>query len=355
MNNDKPFFSILIPSYNRPDELERCIESVLTQSFSDFEILVSEDNSPRLEEVVCLSQKYKDRENVKFFFQEKNLREPGNKNFLINKANGNYNIIIGDDDAFTDGSLLNLRSLIDEYPDRDFYGLGYEIVTNTGGVVKVNCAPIPVDFDTLEKRRVALGCGGSPLFIFHPSTFCCKADVEKQFPYSDCVGIGEDLFFYLQLIVSEKKMIALPGVFFSWRKVGADEYSDQTNQSADQRACLLAKILMYHELISGGHLNDFFLQEIRSEKFRADFFYFEAISNQLVDFSLLHLADDDLVEELKDYQRANSPAGAMRQRRLKWAVDLYKLMGTRALVKYFYRSIIWRYAGGRSGGLRYGE
>jgi len=41
----KPFFSVVIPTYNRAHELRRAIQSVLEQSFSDFEILVMDDGS----------------------------------------------------------------------------------------------------------------------------------------------------------------------------------------------------------------------------------------------------------------------------------------------------------------------
>ena len=46
MSLGKPFFSILVPSYNRPFELKRCVDSVLRSSFNNFEIIVSDDNSP---------------------------------------------------------------------------------------------------------------------------------------------------------------------------------------------------------------------------------------------------------------------------------------------------------------------
>ena len=43
----QPFFSILIPAYNRPEELKVLIDSIVNQSFNDYEILVSDDCSPK--------------------------------------------------------------------------------------------------------------------------------------------------------------------------------------------------------------------------------------------------------------------------------------------------------------------
>jgi len=47
MPDGNPFFSILIPAYNRPEELRQCIGSIISGSFKDYEIIVSDDNSPK--------------------------------------------------------------------------------------------------------------------------------------------------------------------------------------------------------------------------------------------------------------------------------------------------------------------
>ena len=63
------FFSILIPAYNRPEELENLIDSIINQSFNNYEILVSDDCSPKKIQTKNISKKYIDRQEVRFFFQ----------------------------------------------------------------------------------------------------------------------------------------------------------------------------------------------------------------------------------------------------------------------------------------------
>ena len=96
-----PFFSILIPAYNRPQYLKKCIDSILNSTFQDFEIIISDDNSPRSEEIKTMLSPYIDRGQVEYHYQEINLREPNNKNFLNQKASGDYNIFLVDEICFS--------------------------------------------------------------------------------------------------------------------------------------------------------------------------------------------------------------------------------------------------------------
>ncbi len=64
-----PFFSILIPSYNRPEYITKSIESILDNDFDDYEIIISDDNSPKIDEIEKSIKKYLEFENVHFFKQ----------------------------------------------------------------------------------------------------------------------------------------------------------------------------------------------------------------------------------------------------------------------------------------------
>jgi glycosyltransferase involved in cell wall biosynthesis len=47
-----PLFSVLIPSYNRPELIAKTVRSVLSSDYKDFELIVSDDRSPRQTEIV---------------------------------------------------------------------------------------------------------------------------------------------------------------------------------------------------------------------------------------------------------------------------------------------------------------
>ena len=89
-----PFFSIIIPAYNSASTIQMSIDSVLKQTFSDFEIIIVDDgSSDRLEEVVLsyLST------NV-FLVRQENAGPAAARNRGVEKATGNYLIFLDSDD-----------------------------------------------------------------------------------------------------------------------------------------------------------------------------------------------------------------------------------------------------------------
>lgn len=96
-------FSILIPSYNGEKIIEETLRSILAQSFSDYEIIVSDDASKdKTEEIV----KSLHNPKIKFFRNKKNLGYPGNLNEALKYANGEIIYLMGQDDILGKDVLL---------------------------------------------------------------------------------------------------------------------------------------------------------------------------------------------------------------------------------------------------------
>ncbi|MHB1147124.1 MAG: glycosyltransferase family 2 protein [Lutibacter sp.] len=89
------FYSIIIPVYNRPQEIDELLQSLTKQTYSkDFEVLVIEDGSiSKSDEIVS---KYADRLNIKYHFKE-NSGAGASRNFGMELATGNYFIILDSD------------------------------------------------------------------------------------------------------------------------------------------------------------------------------------------------------------------------------------------------------------------
>lgn len=116
-NSNTPFFTIAIPTYNRLNYLKEAVESVLGQSIHDFEILIGQDLTPNgLEPTIASWAKElsKSDSRVQYFSNEHNLGLSGNWNKLVSFAQGEYIIIIGDDDKlasdFLQKAALQIKS-----------------------------------------------------------------------------------------------------------------------------------------------------------------------------------------------------------------------------------------------------
>ena len=91
----KLLFSIIIPVYNRPNEIDELLESLTKQDFSDgFEVLIIEDGSENSSKKIV--EKYNNQLNLNYFFKE-NSGAGASRNFGMQKASGNYFIILDSD------------------------------------------------------------------------------------------------------------------------------------------------------------------------------------------------------------------------------------------------------------------
>lgn len=87
-------YSIIIPVYNRPDEVDELLDSLARQTLKDFEVLVIEDGST----LTCrpITEKYEEKLNIRYFFKENS--GPGQtRNYGAERSRGTYLIILDSD------------------------------------------------------------------------------------------------------------------------------------------------------------------------------------------------------------------------------------------------------------------
>lgn len=107
-----PFFSIVIPTHNRPDLLVRAIESVINQSFKKIEIIVVNDGSTvGLKEYAEIKKQYSNYKNV-VFIDKKNEGPSLTRNKGIENSSGEFVCFLDDDDYYLENHLSELYELI---------------------------------------------------------------------------------------------------------------------------------------------------------------------------------------------------------------------------------------------------
>jgi len=89
MNDSDPKISIGIPVYNGEKFIRKCIESVLQQTYKNFELIISDNASTDSTSKICEEYLRKDN-RITFVRQNKNMGQNWNFNFLLEKANGEY-------------------------------------------------------------------------------------------------------------------------------------------------------------------------------------------------------------------------------------------------------------------------
>lgn len=112
-------YSIIIPVYNRPDEVDELLDSLTRQTLKDFEVLVIEDGST----LTCrpITEKYEDRLNIRYFFKENS--GPGQtRNYGAERSRGTYLIILDSDCILPPGYLAAVTEELKREPADAFGG-----------------------------------------------------------------------------------------------------------------------------------------------------------------------------------------------------------------------------------------
>ena len=138
------FISICIPAYQSGEKLERLLDSIRMQTFTDYEIVVSDDSKDEGVRIIC-EQKYSTL-NIKYFHNNPPLGTPSNWNNAVEKTSGEWIKIMHHDDWFRDKDSLQkfvdvvranknvsfvfsaFRNIyLDEGREREFFCSPYEI------------------------------------------------------------------------------------------------------------------------------------------------------------------------------------------------------------------------------------
>ena len=112
-------FSIIIPVYNRPQEVDELLESLCSQTFNDFEVVVVEDGSTETCEAVC--QKYADRLALHYHFKPNSGPGPS-RNYGAERCQGEYLIILDSDVIVPENYLEIVKDELDRDPCDAFGG-----------------------------------------------------------------------------------------------------------------------------------------------------------------------------------------------------------------------------------------
>lgn len=114
MSNKQPLFTIATITYDSSKWVRQTIESILCSSFTDFELLISDDCST--DNTWDIVKEYSDV-RIRSWRNENNIGEYPNRNKVLNESKGQYILFVDGDDILYRDSLNNYASLINYFPE----------------------------------------------------------------------------------------------------------------------------------------------------------------------------------------------------------------------------------------------
>lgn len=132
----RPMVSIIVPIYNAEQYLRRCVDSILNQEYTDFELLLVNDGSTDASGDIC--EEYGDRDPRVIVIQKENTGVSDSRNRALDRARGKYLQFLDSDDWITpDATRLFVRAAEEYGCDMvisDFYRVVGERLSTKGDI-----------------------------------------------------------------------------------------------------------------------------------------------------------------------------------------------------------------------------
>lgn len=307
-NNKKriPLISIVIPVYNSELFLHQCIESVLNQSFSDFELILIDDGSVDSSGKICDEYAKKDYRVV--VIHKKNEGPTVARKLGVEIATGLYVMFLDSDDYYKEGLLRCLSEIIEKYSTDVIVFNGIKFDQN-GSQSKCQCL-----------LREGLYCG-EYIKKIHNSLI-----VDNKDRIAICYGVCMKVFLRTLYIDFQK---TVPKELYK----GEDLAVTAPLLASCKSVYVLNMTGYYYRDTPGSLMNSFHTNELMQIKYLADYLEYKMDSfykSRIDTYVIMHLFDylDRAIVINGNYQEYRKVIRALQEKGLLWRIKQVKSHST---------------------------
>ncbi len=188
-----PFFTVIIPLYNKENFVENTIKSIVSQTFYDYEILIINDCSTdkSVEKILPFLNN-----TIRLIEHSENKGLSATRNTGIKNATSNYITFLDADDLWKPTFLETIHQLINDFPEAKIYGTNYEEVYSKQIVSPVN---FPVEISLKSSQIIDFFKYNFGQGIYNHGSVCFHKSVyEKAGLYDENIDFAEDLDFNIR-------------------------------------------------------------------------------------------------------------------------------------------------------------
>jgi glycosyltransferase involved in cell wall biosynthesis len=211
----QPKISVIVPTYNvDPKWLERCVSSVVNQSYSNWELCLYDDASTNKETIRAMEEMQAIDVRIKAVFGKKNKHIAEASNEAIKIATGDFVALLDNDDEFTRGALNSIVKKLNEDPNLDY---------------------IFSDEDKLEMDGSRTGPYFKPGInrtLFLANNYQCHLSVIRK-SLGDKIGWfrkgfegSQDYDLFIRVMESTDRIGHIDEVLYHWRKIPGSTATD---------------------------------------------------------------------------------------------------------------------------------
>lgn len=209
---NEPILSVCIPCYNAAKHVRECIDSILSQSFTDFELLIVDDGSN--DDSISIIQSYDDS-RIKLLKNKHNYI--ASLNLLLQQAKGKYIARMDADDKMLPDRLLIQYNYMEHHPEIDVLGGGMDFFGDREGtyIPEAKNQTITME-EMLKSNRLA-----------HPTVMIRTSSLDKiPVYYEEDYIYAEDYKLWMVMLQHGLRLDNIPTLLLEYR-VSAGQNSNK--------------------------------------------------------------------------------------------------------------------------------
>lgn len=231
--------SIILPAYNVANYLDDCLKSVVSQTFTNTEIIVVDDGST--DDTARKADDWLSKDERIHVIHQKNGGLSAARNTGIRYAQGEFILFIDPDDRIDENLISKCMSLLDN-DSVSLVHYGYRLIDENGVLCGKNFP------DTLTNTEELLPTILSDKIPSHSWQFLCRKEL-----YSDiCFPEGrkaEDLATTYKLVAKSRKCAVLPDCLYEYRVRSSSILGELTSNHTKAMKYYQDELLAFHEMI----------------------------------------------------------------------------------------------------------
>ncbi len=211
-----PLISVILPFYNAQTTIDQCLESILSQSLTDFEIICINDKSPDDSQKIVEKYKAKDPRIV-LLENDENIGLGATRNRGVQTAKGSFIFHIDPDDTIPTNSLKILYDHTIAY-DSDMVKGSYILEQilfgqKTKKSIKSMCKDAPLIINTSLRKMPELLSNTTGHW-----SYLYKTSFAKKVPYPTDLKMGQDSIFLVHALTKAEKITVIDKIVYHYRK-----------------------------------------------------------------------------------------------------------------------------------------
>lgn len=195
-------FSVILPLYNKAPYVSKAIKSVLSQTCTDYELVIMDDGSSDGSfEVVEETIKGVERCRI---YRQSNAGASMARNNAVSLSKGDYVCFLDADDWWEPSFLESVSTLISEFPDAAIYGTGYTIVNEAKHKTRVAAVGVESGFERGYINYCQVYANGMYMPLCTGSVCVKRSVFDEMGGFKEQLKLGEDFDLWIRIALKYK-------------------------------------------------------------------------------------------------------------------------------------------------------